>query len=71
MRIIIMSPSPRSLWHPTLLNSVASPPFEGSYRLGEVAYQDERASEPEDIQGSGSRIGSEAERHMEEHRCKE
>ena len=34
-------------------------------------YQDERASELEDIQESGSHIGSEAVRHKEGHRCME
>jgi hypothetical protein len=67
----IMSPNPRSCWHPTLLNSVAWLPFEGSYQLGEVVCQDERASELEDIRESGSHTGSEVVRCREEHHCKE
>ena len=55
--VTIMSPNPRSWWRPTLLNSAAWPPFEGSYRPGEVVCQDERGSELEDKPESGSHTG--------------
>ena len=53
----ITNPNPRSWWCPTLPNSAAWPPFEGSYQPEEAACQDERVSELEDIRESGSHIG--------------
>jgi hypothetical protein len=53
----IMNPNPRSWWSPTLPNSAAWPPSEGSYQLGVVVCWDERVSELEGIRESGSHIG--------------
>lgn len=67
----ITSPNPRSWLRPTLLNSVAWPPFGGSYQPGEAACQNERVSGLGGIREFGSHIGWEVVHRREEHRCRE